>query len=194
MLFRFHAPKLSRRGAVSLITLSCLQRSISTSLALQFWQSNPISAFLSSSFCFKRFCSMTQAHCFCLYCSFDLTSLLCLNYCTEDLPPFPWFCRRCFVAVAQYTPISVSVVLSSKHRRPDISDPDPHLRRHGSGCTDILLIPNLGLSGSHSAFLTPQFRLCKPNSCHRPLSPNFRCLDSVGPVPWCLSCGFLAQV
>ena len=194
VLFHFHAFKLPRRSAVSLITLSCLQRSITTSLALQFRQGIPISAILFSSFSLKRFGSMTQAHCFCLYCSLDLTLLLCLNRCTEDLPPFSWFCRRCFVAVAQRKFISVLVASLSKHRRPDICAPDPHLRPHGSGCTDLFLIPNLGLSGSHSAFLTPQFRLCNHNSYPRPLSLNLRCLDSIGQVPWCLSCGFLAQV
>ena len=149
---------------------------------------------MSSSLCLKHFSSMTQAHCIYLYCSLDLTFWLCLNRCTEDSPPCPRFCRRYFVTAAQCPCIPVSMTVSSKHRRRDICAPDPHLRPHGSGCTDSPLIPDLGLSRSHSAFLTPQFWLSNSNSCPWPSPLHLRCLDSVGLGPWYLSYGFLVQV
>ena len=118
---------------------------------------NSIFVTLSSPLCLKHFSSMTQAHCIYLYCSLDLSFWLCLNRCTEDSPPCPRFCRRYFVTAAQCPCIPVSMTISSKHRRRDICAPDPHLRPRGSGCTDSPLIPDLGLSRSHSAFPTPQF-------------------------------------
>ena len=153
----FYAPKHPCRTTVSLTTLSRLQCSVFMALVLQFLHNNPVFVTMSSSLCLKHFSSMTQAHCIYLYCSLNLTFWLCLNRCTEDSPPCPRFCRRYFVIAAQCPCIPVSMTVSSKHRRRDICAPDPHLRPRGPGCTDSPLIPDLGLSRSHSAFPTPQF-------------------------------------
>ena len=190
----FTHPKFPRPGTDSLITFFRFQRSGSIALALQFWHNNPVTTILPLPSCIRRFGSMTQAYYLCLNGFSDLTSWLCLNHCTPTSPLRPWFCLRCFATVAQRLTISVSLALSSKHRRPDIYVPNPYLHPCGSGCTAPPPIPHLKLSGSHAAVSTPQFRLRNLNSCHRPSPPNLRCPDFVGLVPWRFSCGFCSKV